>query len=196
MSARAFTPVKPTARQMAYLRSLAMETGTTFASPHTRRDASHEIERLKRLKAARGRHVEVAQRGDAAEQPYATAVQPHEVSGFGSSATWRTEAPVPAPCSPRSRVGQLTELTRYEVAGCGRVVYGQRIDGRVRVTDRPASGAGRSYLVERGLEQDGYAALIALVADYTAQARELGRVPMASSVLTRDFEQSAAERHS
>jgi hypothetical protein len=36
----------------------------------------------------------------------------------------------------------------------------------VRVTDVPAHGRGRAYLVERGLEHDGHAALKALVADY------------------------------
>jgi hypothetical protein len=80
-------------------------------------------------------------------------------------------------------VGELTELARYEVSGAERVLYGQRIDGHVRIIDRPACGAGRSYLVERGLERDGYSALTALVADYTQQARELGAVPMASSQL-------------
>jgi hypothetical protein len=37
---------------------------------------------------------------------------------------------------------------------------------RVRVTDVPAHGRDRAYLVERGLEHDGYGALKALVADY------------------------------
>jgi hypothetical protein len=36
----------------------------------------------------------------------------------------------------------------------------------VRVTDVAAHGHGRAYLVERGLEQDGYSALKSLVADY------------------------------
>ena len=36
----------------------------------------------------------------------------------------------------------------------------------VRVTDVPAQPGGRAYLVERELEQDGYDALLALVADY------------------------------
>jgi hypothetical protein len=43
----------------------------------------------------------------------------------------------------------------------------QRINGSVRLTNRPASGPGRSYLVERELEKDGYSALKALMADYT-----------------------------
>ena len=36
----------------------------------------------------------------------------------------------------------------------------------VRVSDHPATGRSRVFLVERGLEQDGYGALQALVADY------------------------------
>ena len=49
----------------------------------------------------------------------------------------------------------------------------------VRVTDVAAHRRGRAYLVERGLEQDGYAALKALVADYLEQAELLAAVPMA-----------------
>ena len=65
-----------------------------------------------------------------------------------------------------NRVGQRVELARYRIPAGERVLYGQRIDGVVRVTDVPASGHGRAYLVERELEQDGNAALNALVADY------------------------------
>jgi hypothetical protein len=39
--------------------------------------------------------------------------------------------------------------------------------------------AGRAYLVERGLEHDGYGALKALVADYVQQAKLLAGVPVA-----------------
>jgi hypothetical protein len=55
---------------------------------------------------------------------------------------------------------------------------------RVRVTDVPACGHGRAYLVERELEQDGYDALKALVSDYLDQAELLEDVPMAVSPLT------------
>jgi hypothetical protein len=76
--------------------------------------------------------------------------------------------------------GQRVELARYTVAsGDQRIVYGQRVDGVVRVTDVAAHGHGSAYLVERGLEQDGYAALKALVADYLEQAELLAAVPMA-----------------
>ena len=54
----------------------------------------------------------------------------------------------------------------------------------VRVTDVPACGRGRAYLVERELEQDGYEALKALVSDYLNQAELLEDVPMAVSPLT------------
>ena len=48
----------------------------------------------------------------------------------------------------------------------------------VRVSDVPAGGAGRTYLIERELEQDGNAALQALVADYVDQAERHGVIPM------------------
>ena len=76
-----------------------------------------------------------------------------------------------------------------------RVLYGQRIDGVVRVTDHPATEGGRCYLVERELEQEGpgaYAALQALVADYLDQARLLDEIPMAGSVVRHYLEQLAA----
>jgi len=53
----------------------------------------------------------------------------------------------------------------------------------VRVSDVPASGHGRAYLVERELEQDGNAALNALVADYVDQARRLDAIPMSKRAL-------------
>jgi hypothetical protein len=53
----------------------------------------------------------------------------------------------------------------------------------VRITDVPAQGGGRAFLVERELEQDGYDALRALVADYLNQAELLADVPMAVSGL-------------
>ena len=67
-----------------------------------------------------------------------------------------------------------------------RVLYGQRVDGVVRVTDMPLAAGGRAYLVERGLEEEGpnaNAALQALVADYLRRASVLDAVPMAESLL-------------
>jgi hypothetical protein len=89
-------------------------------------------------------------------------------------------------------VGQRTELARYAVSSGERVLYGQRIDGRVRITDRPVSGGGRSYLVEREVERDGYASLKALIGDYTRQALELDAVPMATRLLRQTIGLEAA----
>lgn len=50
----------------------------------------------------------------------------------------------------------------------------------------PLKAGGRAYLVERGLEEDGNAALQALVADYLDQARRLGRCPLERAALLTD----------
>ena len=88
-------------------------------------------------------------------------------------------------------VGERVELGRYRVSSGERVLYGQRVNGVVRITDNPA-GRGRAYLVERGLEEDGYAALNALVGDYVEQAGELDDVPMATSVLANYLRELAS----
>jgi hypothetical protein len=85
------------------------------------------------------------------------------------------------PRRPSVQVGERVELARYTVAAGKRVVWGQRVDGVVRVTDCPARGRGRAYLVERELEQDGNGALQALVTDYLQVADRLHEIPMASS---------------
>lgn len=91
----------------------------------------------------------------------------------------------------RNPVGERVELGRYNVPAGERLLYGQRVDGIVRITDVPARGPGRAYLVERELEQDGYGALKALVADYLAQAELLADVPMAVSPLTGSRDERA-----
>jgi hypothetical protein len=53
----------------------------------------------------------------------------------------------------------------------------------VRLTDNPARGRGRAYLVEREMELDGNAALWALIDDYIAQSEVLNAIPMACSPL-------------
>jgi len=75
-------------------------------------------------------------------------------------------------------VGERVELGRYRVPEGERIICGQRVDGVVRVTDVPARGGGRAYLVERELERDGYGAVLALVADYIEQAKLHGAIPM------------------
>jgi len=192
--------LSPTSAQLRYLRVLAEQTGTTFVNPRTRVQASREIDRLRQLKdeapASRSDEREADQeaRAEREQLVYATALAPEEVSGFGSTASWRT-SPSPVMRTPpkHSRVGERTELARYQVSRGERVLYGQRINGCVRITDRPALGRGRSYLVERELEQDGYSALQALVADYIEQSRELDEVPMASSVVRSQLEHGGSD---
>lgn len=186
------TVVMPTPRQMSYLRALALKTGTSFTYPRTRGQASREINRLRGLKDTRGDAALERDEGERERFAYATGVQDEEVSGYGSTATWRTSAPPRSAAAParENSVGERTELSRYEISDGERVLYGQRINGTVRVTDRPAGGQGRSYLVERELERDGYSALKALIADYIGQARELDEVPMASSVIRHQLQQA------
>jgi hypothetical protein len=184
MSPHASAPSTATPRQLSYLRNLALQTGTTFSLPRTRRDASCEIERLKGLKVSRGTYLETPRRHlDPAEQPYATEQKDGEVSGYGSSARWGEPAPrrsAPAP-APRRAEGEPLELGRYETrAGEKRALYGIRIEGRPRIIDAAAEDRGRIYTVEEDLcEKGGYGEVKALVADYIAQAEQLGRIPMA-----------------
>jgi hypothetical protein len=49
------------------------------------------------------------------------------------------------------RMGVRVEPARYTVGGVERALYGQRVEGVVRVTDVPISIRGRAYLVERRL---------------------------------------------
>ena len=83
---------RPTRRQLAYLRSLATRTGQTFAYPHTRGEASREIQRLKRARSST-RAERSIERNDIADAiargpEDAAAVRPDEVAGFGSNCRW------------------------------------------------------------------------------------------------------------
>jgi len=176
--------------QLSYLADLALQTGTTFTFPRTRRQASCEIDRLKGLKARRGRYLEAPRLDlDPAEQPYATEQKPGEIVGYGSTARRREQTledlalvPAPAP-APRPAPDEPFELGRYETeAGETRGLYGIRVDGKPRIIDAAAEGRGRTYTVEEDLhEKGGNGEVKALVADYIAQARELGRIPLAAS---------------
>ena len=86
---------------------------------------------------------------------------------------------------PAGRTGDRVELARYTITAGTRILLGQRVNGTVRVSDHPADGRGRVVLVERGLEQDGNAALWALVNDYVQQATLHDQVPMLASPLDR-----------
>jgi hypothetical protein len=175
----------PKAGQLSYLRDLALQTGTTFTSPKTRQQASCEIDRLKKLKASRGRHLEVPRHDlHPAEEPYATEQKPGETVGYGSTARRREQTLddfTPAPAQvPRSAREEPFELGRYETkAGEKRGLYGIRIDGKPRIIDAAAEGRGRTYTVQREV-REGYAEVKGIVAAYIEQAEELERIPMAS----------------
>ncbi len=172
-------PATPTERQLRYLRVLAARTATTFVSPATRAEASREIGRLRGLDSARP--IEHTHDYDDATQPYATAVNPDEVTGFGSSARWRGGTVRPSRSAARgddaARAG--SQLARYSISTGERVLHAQPHGGSLRIVDRPV-GPGRSYVVEEQLEQDGCPALIA---DYLRQAADLDSVPMASGAV-------------
>ena len=75
-----------------------------------------------------------------------------------------------------AKTGRPQRLATYNADVGERALVGQRVDGVVRISDLPAAGTGRSYLVEP--EITSMAELEALVADYTAKAAKLGYVPM------------------
>ena len=184
MSPHASAPSAASPQQLSYLKALAQQTGTTFAFPRTRCQASCEIQRLKVLKAKRGRYLEAPRLDlDPAEQPYATEQKPGEIIGYGSSARRADPGPRCAAPAPRQAEGEPFELGRYETkAGEKRALYGIRVDGKPRIIDAAAEQAGRIYTVEQELcEKGGAGEVRALVADYISQAEQLGRIPMARS---------------
>jgi hypothetical protein len=82
----------PTSRQLAYLKTLANQRGVTFICPRTRRQASAEINRLRksnpvtRVERQRETKQVIRDLHDRAED--ATRIQADEVTGYGASATW------------------------------------------------------------------------------------------------------------
>jgi hypothetical protein len=84
--------MKPTAKQLAYLRALAIRTGQTFTRPASRSEASREIQRLSAATPSdRGeQRREEREIRDALTRGAGTsaAVRDHEISGYGSSCEW------------------------------------------------------------------------------------------------------------
>ena len=90
---------QPTAKQLAHLRQLAARLGQSFAYPHTRAQASAEIQRLR--SAQRGRDAGIDRQTERRERRAiqrdlqeragdATRVDlEREVTGYGANATWR-----------------------------------------------------------------------------------------------------------
>jgi len=84
--------VKPTAKQLAYLRALAQRTGETFTYPQTSAETSEEIRRLRqrqpsnRTERAVERHQVIR---EVQERPRdATRIRSDEVRGHGANCSW------------------------------------------------------------------------------------------------------------
>ena len=85
--------MKPTPKQLVYLRSLAEATGTTFTYPKSSAQASAEIRRIKaRPRSSAGERTRERRdvQRELAERPQdAAAVRVgRDVRGYGSSARW------------------------------------------------------------------------------------------------------------
>lgn len=80
---------RPTRAQQRCLRSLALQTGQSFAPPRTKTEASQEITRLQRAArnggggSAPGGAYGAQERGASA-----TAIREDEISGYGATARW------------------------------------------------------------------------------------------------------------
>jgi hypothetical protein len=84
--------MRPTSRQLAYLKALAQQTATSFAYPRDRSDASREIVRLRQLAPPTGGERGDAQRADdSGGEVYGTAPASGEIAGYGSTATWNSD---------------------------------------------------------------------------------------------------------
>lgn len=87
------TPKPPSARQLNYLKALAIRTGQTFTYPRTSSDASGEIRRLKAVRPSSHIELELERLELSAEQAAREAncdvpVDLSETEGYGSTATW------------------------------------------------------------------------------------------------------------
>lgn len=75
----------------------------------------------------------------------------------------------------RGATNPRVELARYHITAGDHVIYGQRIDGVVRLVDERADARGRRYVIER--ELTCMAELEAIVADYVTQAARWDEIP-------------------
>src|SRR5450755_3409702 len=83
------TDIPPTFKQLRYLRTLAGCAGQTFATPHTRAQASAEIRRLKAVRSAGFTFAErQAEQASREVHGGVAIVQAWEIAGHGSTATW------------------------------------------------------------------------------------------------------------
>lgn len=82
---------RPTVRQLRCLRALALRTGTTFATPATKAQASREIDRIKRLKPLTRpeKRIDAARlHADRDRLLGASTVKAQEITGYGSNCQW------------------------------------------------------------------------------------------------------------
>jgi hypothetical protein len=173
MTANTSDAKTPTPAQLRYLKALAEQAGQTAPLPRTRHQASSLITQLRTTIARGGGPAERAEEArrdrDAVITDLhngtgdATRFQPEETSGYGASASWAntdshqeviSSHPIPVRLIPE--LGPRRQLARYTTArGEQRVLWGRRIDGIARVTDRPASdriaGRDRAHLVATNL---------------------------------------------
>jgi hypothetical protein len=99
-----------TPRQLAYAKTLAEQTGTTFVMPKTTAQASREIKRLLALKTnSKGSaliddctddQLSLASASDATPH-YGTEPAPEEIQGYGSTATWRRTSSIEPPATDK-----------------------------------------------------------------------------------------------
>ncbi len=85
------TTSPPTPKQLAYLKALAAQTATSFAYPHSRREASSEIARMRQLPVLtsdRDRDDERVLDSARERESYATGPAPGEIAGHGSNCQW------------------------------------------------------------------------------------------------------------
>jgi hypothetical protein len=73
------------------------------------------------------------------------------------------------------------ELARYRAAGSERVVMGWSRPGGIEVSDLPAEGGSRGYLVDRGFGSAEQ--LAAFLGDYVDQAVRLEACPMSGEAI-------------
>jgi hypothetical protein len=78
--------------------------------------------------------------------------------------------------APKNGTNEPVERGRYTVGGQERVLWAQRVEGTVCLTDAPPEGQrGRPYLIEDDLTS--IAELDAIVADYLSQAQKHSGTP-------------------
>jgi hypothetical protein len=83
------TDIPPTFKQLRYLRTLATRAGQTFATPHTRAQASAEIRRLKSVRSAGFTFAELqAEQAARVVHGDLAIIRPWEISGHGSNCRW------------------------------------------------------------------------------------------------------------